>query len=79
MHGYVTLDSRFFATVSYIALVIRCLAHSLPISFILQLCYVVTGSCLQTIVVAYHEFHMHSKTLHQQVTMARNDQSMQRV
>ena len=59
--------------------VIRCLAHSLPILFILQLCYVVIGSCLRTIVVAYHEFHMHGKTLHQQVTMARNDRSMQRV
>ena len=49
------------------------IAHSLPISFILQLCYVVIGSCLQTIVVAYHEFHTHSKTLHHQVTMARNN------
>ena len=39
----------------------------------------VIGSCLQTIVVAYHEFHTHSKKLHQQVTMARNDRSMQRV
>ena len=59
--------------------IIRCLAHnSLPISFILQLCYVVVGS-LRTIVVAYHEFHMHSKTLYRQVklTKARNDQSMQ--
>ena len=28
------------------ALIIRYLAHSLPISFILQLCYVVIGSCL---------------------------------
>ena len=41
----------------------------MSISFILQLCYVVIGSCLRTIVVAYHEFHTHSKTLHQQVTM----------
>ena len=43
--------------------------------FILQLCYVVIGSCLRTIVVAYHEFHTHSKTLYQQVklTKAHND------
>ena len=61
------------------ALIIRCLAHSLPISFILQLCYVVIGSYLRTIVVAYHEFHMHSKMLHQQVTMAQNNRSMQLV
>ena len=39
----------------------------------------VIGSCLRTIVVAYHEFHTHSKTLHQQVTMACNDQSIQLV
>ena len=35
--------------------------------------HVVIGSYLQTIVVAYHEFHKHSKTLHQQVTMVHND------
>ena len=65
----VTLDSKLVAAVcSY-----KMRAHSLPVSFILQLCYVVIGSCLRTIVVAYHEFHMHSKTLHWQVTMARND------
>ena len=65
------------------ALIIRCicLAHSLPISFILQLCYVVIGIVVyeQYIVFAYHEFHTYSKTLHQQVTMARNDRSMQLV
>ena len=60
------------------ALIVRCLASSqLTYFIILQLCYVVIGSCLQTIVVAYHEFHKHGKTLHQQVTMAHNGQSMQ--
>ena len=72
LHWTVDLFQQF-------ALIIRYLAHSLPISFILQLCYVVIGSRLQTIVVAYHEFHTHSKTLHRQVTMVCNNQAMQLV
>ena len=76
MHGYTawTIDLLEWFAPTY---------YKMPSSsqlFIL-LCFVVISSCLRTIVFAYHEFHIHSKTMYQQVklTKAHNDQSMQLV
>ena len=59
MHAHWTLD--LMQQFALIEVIIRCLAHSLPISFIMQLSCIVKGSRLQTKVVTYHEFHTHSK------------------